>query len=58
MSENILERLHRESKGYVTLSPELVQREKETQLGYLMRLRKRLGREITEAEWHSLQNIL
>lgn len=55
MTETLLERLKREGKGHDLLDPELVERE---QLGHLVRLRQRLGREITQREMDDLSNIL
>lgn len=56
--ETFAERMKKEFDGIVTLSPELVEREKASQLGYLVRTRERLGREITEEEMVYLSNIL
>ncbi|MCI7678010.1 MAG: hypothetical protein MSS16_08045 [Streptococcus orisratti] len=58
MTETLLERLKREGKGHDLLDPELVEREQREQLGHLVRLRQRLGREITQREMDDLSNIL
>lgn len=44
--------------AYEFLNSEMSQRERREQLGYLLKLRLKLGREITEQEMDSLSNIL
>jgi len=57
-NETYAQRIKRESKGYGRLDPKLVEREKSTHTKYLIMLRKRMGRALTEKELTELGNIL
>jgi hypothetical protein len=56
--ETFAERIKRESKGYSRLDPKLVEREKSTHTKYLIKLRKKMGRALTEKELTELGTIL
>jgi len=56
--ESFAQRVKRESTGYSLLDPKLVEREKATHTKYLIALRKRMGRALTEKELTELGNIL
>lgn len=55
---NLFERLEAEKDTMPKLNPELVDRERRTRDGYLVRTVARMGRPITDEEWILLQNIL
>jgi len=57
-TETFAQRVKRESQGYSRLDPKLVEREKSTHTRYLIMLRKRMGRALTEKELTELGNIL
>jgi len=57
-NETFAKRVKRESNGFGKLDPEFVRREKREQLGYLIKLTKKLGRPVTEKEYRELGNIL
>jgi len=56
--ETFAQRVKRESTGYSLLDPKLVEREKATHTKYLIQLRKRMGRALTEKELTELGTIL
>lgn len=56
--ETLAERLKRENYCSHTLTKELIEREKRTRDGYLVRVSSALGRPITADEMRDLGNIL
>jgi len=55
--ETLVARLKRESNGFMSLEPALVEREKREEIGYMIALVKRLGRPLSENELRELGNI-
>lgn len=56
--ESLTQKLKREYVGQGLLDPELVEEEKRTQVGYLIKTMKALGRPLSEEEMRELGNIL
>ena len=57
-NESFKQRIKREYSGPHLLDPEFVAKEKETQIGYLIKVVKSLGRPLSEEELDTLGNIL
>jgi len=56
--ESFKQRIKRESTGFHLLDPEFVAKEKDTPIGYLIKVVKSLGRPLSEEGLEALGNIL